>query len=447
MNYKSLFVWLCLIAVLSFSLVGCGGDDADDGRTTVTFWHSFVSSTIPALNDLLEKFEQENPDIKIKAQYIPTGDALLQKLITAIQSKNAPDISWIHAQYFEALINADAIYKMDHFIDGPDGYTPEELDDFFPALLKLASWKGQLYSMPMEGTNLGLLYNKELFREAGLDPSRPPETWEELYQYARKMTIDENKDGRFEQVGFLVPIFPSSGPLGSWMVWQWTPFLWQAGGYIINEEQTRVLFNEPPGVKALTFWKQMYEEFRLHEFTNEFDYAFISGQLAMSPDGPWNLPRYKDALKHLDWAVAPLPAGPAKRATIVGGEYLTIFKQSEHPEAAWRFVKWILRPDVQAFWSMKSMYLPVRKSVLEVPEYQAYLQEHPHLAAYVEQMKFAQRQRDVDHFNVEINLLLAEAIEKATVGGEDPSKALNKAARKANELLASRQTNQSANGQ
>src|SRR5690606_26375154 len=109
--------------------LSCGGENKNDasGKTTLVFWHSFVHSTIPALNELIAKFEEEHPDIKIKAQYIPTGDALIQKLITAVQSNSAPDISWLHSDYFEDLVGADAIYKMDDFINGENGISQEEI--------------------------------------------------------------------------------------------------------------------------------------------------------------------------------------------------------------------------------------------------------------------------------------------------------------------------------
>jgi ABC-type glycerol-3-phosphate transport system substrate-binding protein len=161
---------------------------------------------------------------------------LIQKLITAIQSKTAPDISWLHSDFIEDLVEADAIYKMDHFIGGKDGISKEELNDIYPALLKFSSWKGTLYSLPMEATNLALLYNKDMFKKAGLDPNHPPKNWDELKEFSKKLTIDKNKDGNFEQVGFFVPVFPAAGPLGSWMVWQFMPFLWQAGGDYVNDE-------------------------------------------------------------------------------------------------------------------------------------------------------------------------------------------------------------------
>lgn len=426
---------LCGLALLALLVAGCGGQAANDGRTRVVFWHSFVSSTIPALEDLVARFEEEHPDIDLVPQYIPTGDALVQKLITAVRSNTAPDISWIHADYLEALVDADAIYPMARFIDGPDGLAPEDLEDIYPALLTYASYRGTLYSLPMEATNLGLLYNKDLFREAGLDPERPPRTWDELVSYSEQLLLDRNNDGRYERIGFLVPVSPGTGPDGPWMVWQWMPFLWQAGGYLIDLPQTEVLYGEEPGVEALGLWKRLYDLQNQKSFTNEYQSAFVSQQGAMMLDGPWNLPNYPRLLRGIDWGIAPLPAGPHKQATVVGGEYLAIFKQSKNPDAAWKFLKWMVRPDVQAYWSERSGYLPIRHSVMEVPEYQAYLDTNPGLRVYAEQMEVAQAQRSIDFHTLEIQRNLAVAIERATVGGMDPREALRQATEASNALL------------
>lgn len=428
-NLKQLFAVAATLLTLS-----CGGqDEQSDGKTTVTFWHSFVSSTVPALNELIAKFEAEHTGITIDAQYVPTGDALIQKLITSIQSNTAPDISWIHSNYLQKLVQADAIYPMSEFLDGSNGMPREDLDDIYPALIEAASWRKILYSMPMEATNLGLLYNRELFRKSGLDPDHPPQTWDELYDFAKRLTMDTDGDGKTDQTGLFIPIFPSSGSYSDWMVWQWMPFLWQAGGYVISEDQTRVLFNSESGVQALTLWKRIYDALNLRTFTSDYEAAFPSRHLVMAFDGPWNLPRWKD--RKIDWAIAPLPAGPAKRATIVGGEYIAIFKQSKNPDAAWAFVKWLTRPDVQAMWSMKSGYLPIRRAALDVPEYQEYLNVNKGLKAYVEQMEYGQSPRPIDYHSLEISRAIAEALEKATVGNIPPKVALDEAAAKANTLL------------
>jgi multiple sugar transport system substrate-binding protein len=431
----------CILSFFVLALIFCGlllvscGKSDTAGKTEIIFWHSMVSSTVPALRELVEEFEKEHPTISIKTQYVPTGDALIQKLITAVQSKTAPDISWIHSHFLPSLVQANAILPMQPFIDGADGISQEDIQDIYPALLQAASWRGILYSMPMEATNLGLLYNKDLFRKASLDPERPPRTWDELYEYAKKLTVDSDGDGKYEQVGLFIPIFPASGPLSDWMVWQWMPFLWQAGGEIINADQTQVLFNSDAGVKALSYWKKIYDALNLKSFTPDYEAAFPSGHLAMAFDGPWNLPRWEG--RKIDWAIGPLPAGPVKRATNVGGEYIAIFKQSKHPEAAWTFIKWLIKPEVQARWSMKSGYLPIRQAVLNIKEYREFLDTRPGLKTYVEQMEFGQSPPPIDYYSLEISRAIAEAIERGTLGNVDPKKALDEAAAKANKLLQS----------
>ena len=438
-NHLRKYTLLLIAAILSLMLINCGEQKTtrNESKVKIIFWHSFVSSTIPALNELIEKFEKQYPSIKIEAQYIPSGDALIQKLITSIRSKTAPDISWLHSDFLEDLVEAEAIYKMEHFINGSNGLAKEEIDDIYPALLQFSSWRGTLYSLPMEATNLALIYNKEMFRKAGLDPEKPPSTWEKLYEYSKRLTFDKDKDGKDDQTGMFIPIYPAAGPLGSWMVWQWEPFLWQAGGDIINEEQTKVLYDGEGGIKALELWQKIYRDLKLRSFTSDFDVAFASNRLAMSMDGPWNLPRYKDLLKNLDWAFAPLPTGPVKQATVVGGEYLAIFKQSKHPDEAWQFLKWIIQPEIQAFWAMKSGYLPIRHAVLKVPEFQKYLVDNPNFKVFVEQMEVGQAQRPIDYGGLEITRHIAQAIENATIGNQDVREALREAAEKSNRLLNS----------
>ncbi|HOZ22299.1 MAG TPA: ABC transporter substrate-binding protein [bacterium] len=422
-------------AILALTLlVSCTDRKKNQGRVTLTFWHSFVSSTLPALEDLISRFESEYPAIHIQAQYVPTGDALSQKLITAIQSRTAPDISWIHSDFIQQLVEADAIHPVWTFIEGPEGMTPAELEDIFPALLRAGEWRGTLYALPMEATSLALLYNRDLFRQAGLDPDHPPANWNELYEYALKMTVDGDNDGKTDQYGFYVPVFSASGPLSIWMVLQWTPFLWQAGGEFINRDQTRILFNSEAGVQALTLWKQLYDAMDFRTFSMAHDLAFFSRHLAMVMDGPWNLPRYRQ-LSGVDWAVAPLPTGPVKQATYLAGEELAIFKQSKHAQEAWIFVKWILQPEQQAFFSIRSGYLPVRRSVLELDSYRDHLAVDAPLRVFVEQMKHGQARETIDYNRIAINQTIAEAVEKCLAGGMEPKQALDEAAAKANRLL------------
>lgn len=425
-----------IVALILFAFNSCSEKTADTKDITLTFWHSLSSSSVSALDELIEKFEKENPGIRIKAEYIPSGNALLYKLVTAVQSNKTPDISWVYAGSFKDLAEADAVYTMDYFIDGENGLNSTEFNDIFPSLIPLGSWKGTLYSLPMEATNFALLYNKDMFREAGLD--HPPADWKEFYEDAKRLSVDKNNDGKYERVGVLLPVFPASGPLGGYMVWQWVPFLWQNGGNVVSLDQSRVLFNSDAGVEALSFWKKIFVDLKLNGFSADHDVAFASKLSAMIFDGPWSLPRYEETLKDFNWGIAPLPAGPDGKATNTGGEFLTIFKQSKHPQEAWKFIKWIIEPENQAFWSMKSGYLPVRKSVLNIKEYNEFLDKNPNLRIYVEQMKYARSQRPIDYHAMKIDRVLAEAIEKTMIGNAEPRKALNEAAAKADKILQSK---------
>jgi ABC-type glycerol-3-phosphate transport system substrate-binding protein len=181
----------------------------------------------------------------------------------------------------------------------------------------------------------------------------------------------------------------------------------------------------------------IHAELNLRSFTIDYEVAFASKTLAMTLDGPWNIPRWK-AIKGLDWMVAPLPAGPAGRATIVGGEYLAIFKQSAHPNEAWTFVKWMVQPDIQAMWSMKSGYLPVRHAVHDIAVYREFLEKNQALKAYVDQLDVARTPNPIDYDGLRISRHIADAIEKATLGGQDPKTVLDASAALSNQLLNSR---------
>ena len=431
LRHRSLLLLLCALL-----LIGCRGDDREDGVVRIRFWHSFVASTRPALNALIDRFEEEHPHIRVNAQYIPTGDALVQKLVSAVESGTAPDVSWVHADFLGKLAAAGAIHPMEPFVEGPDGLSQEELDDFLPGLLYAASWHDTLYAMPMEATILSLVYNRDWFREAGLDPDNPPATWTELEDYVRRLTTDEDGDGRLDRFGFYLPVFTASGPLNIWMVLQWSTFLWQAGGDLIEEAGTRAVYDDPAGVRALTYWRDLYETMQRPAFSMPHDAMFVSGRAAMIMDGPWDLPRLHEAAS-FDWAVAPLPAGPAGQYTYLAGEQLAIFRQTEHPDEAWAFVKWILKPEVQAYFSAESGYLPVRQSTLDLPGYRAHLEEDQALRSFIEQLPIARVRRRIDDYHVEINRHVAEAIEQTLVGRIDPATALSASAQRSNALLES----------
>jgi multiple sugar transport system substrate-binding protein len=427
-----------VIAAIAVVLLfpGCGREKKQEQAVpTITFWHSFVATTVPALDDLLAEFRREHPGIQVNAQYLPTGDGLIQKLVSAMQSGTTPDIAWVHSDFLDKLVEAGAIYPMREFTEGVQGLSPDEMNDFFAPLLEACTVRDTLFALPMEATSLALFYNRDLLEEAGLDPNRPPATWAELEAAARRLTRDRDSDGRTDVYGFFIPVFPSSGELNIWMNLQWMPFLWQAGGTEMTPDRKRVLWNSEPGAQALSLWKRLYDTMDFRTFGIQHDIGFASGRLAMIMDGPWDLPRFRK-LPSTRWSVAPLPAGPAGSATYIAGEQLVIFRQSKLPREAWTFLRWVTEPRIQARFSKSSGYLPVRRSVLDMKEYQEFLKTDEPMRVFVDQMRVGRARMMVDRHWVEINRMLAEAIEKATLGRGDPKACLDEAVARANERLA-----------
>ena len=368
--------------VIAVLLPGCGKrDEQVEGKVTITFWHSFVSSTIPSLKELISEFEKEHPQIRIKAQYVPTGDGLIQKLVTAVQSNTAPDVSWVHSDFLDKLVEADAIFPMKEFIDGENGMTPEEITDIFPALLESGKWRGKLYAMPMEATSLALLYNKEHFRKAGLDPNKPPTTWDELLATAQKATV-RDATGKTITWGLTIPDD----------IWLVMSFILQNGGRTSSPDFKKVYLGEKPAVEAVQFWADMANKHKVMPRHRTFPISvqdFVAGNTAMLIHSTGNLRFVRDSAK-FEWGTAFLPKNK-RQAVAIGGAGFYIFKKAskEKQEAAWQFAKFATSPEIQARWNIGSGYIATRKSSFDLPLMKEYTGRLPQALVARDQLPYA----------------------------------------------------------
>ncbi|MGE5529976.1 MAG: ABC transporter substrate-binding protein [Patescibacteria group bacterium] len=382
MKRTSLPIAAFVAAVLLIGL--CLPVPAED-RVTIRFMHSLVNATTPALNKMLKDFEAENPGIHVVPEFV--GDALKEKLMTTVAAGEPPDVAWVHADYISELAKNDVIYPLDTFIKGKDGLTDADLKDIPPGLIQMASdmdkktKKYVLYSMPLETTTLCIIYNKDLFKAAGMNPEKPPiDTWDQFGKAAKKLTDPAKK-----QWGFFIPCW-GSGSLSGWFDWQFRPFIWAAGGKLINDEGTKFLFNSPEGLKAFQFWYDLKYKYKGGTETPG-DAGFNGGKVAMQIEGPWSIPVFQKL--PFKWGAALLPKGPKYRRAPLGGEYLVIFKKSAHPEAAWKLIKFWTSTKRQAQWAIDSGYLPMRTSVMKDPAYVEYCKKVPGLLTFVEELKYA----------------------------------------------------------
>ncbi|MBD0269700.1 MAG: extracellular solute-binding protein, partial [Cyanobacteria bacterium Co-bin8] len=286
------------------------------------------------------------------------------------------DILWYVPQLTGQLVELEAIQPLEGWLD----QSPLK-DQIDPALFDTMTLEGHLWSIPFATNNAALFYRPSLFEAAGI--TELPQTWPELREAARRLTLDTNSDGRADQHG----IWLSLGK-GEWSVFAWLPFVYSAGGWISQADRPD-LVNEG-AIAALQFAQDLIQDGSAILSPPERGYetdSFIAGKVAMQVTGPWNLPQMQAA--GIDFGVMPFPVAE-QPAAVVGGENFFLCQTTpEKTRAALTFFEYVLSPAFQQEWALKTGYLPVNLRVKESSAYQDFIRENPALNVFLDQMQWA----------------------------------------------------------
>lgn len=385
--------------------------------TNLTFWHYWDGANGQAVEQLINRFEEENPEIQIEPVFVP-GSELLTKLRTAVAGGQVPDMAITDLVNMPLLVRSGRLVPLDPYLASSN----VDLEDFFPAALTYGAYHGNRYSLPVSASNLALYWNKRLFAEAGLDPNRPPKTWEELVAFGKQIRERTGKWG-FE-------LYTEGGEGTSW---HWQIFLWSAGGDLLSQDLQQPAFNSSAGVKALQYWIDLIEEgvSPLAPWG-----LFGRGEAAMVIDGSWMTQFFPMQVNfELGAAIVPAPAS-GRPATNLGGEQIFIMANDEaKQDAAWRFIEWFVSKEVQVEWDRLTGFIPVRRSVAEDPTYQAWVANaRPLLQPFVEAQTYAHARPPVPAYP-ELSDTLARFITEALYGRLSASQALENAEAQIRPLL------------
>ena len=413
-----------LVAVLGL-LFGAGlarsTTFAQGDKIELTFWNYWDGKNGEAMQSLVDRHNEEHPDVEVENVFIGFND-LLPKLQAAAAGGDAPDLAAADLIWMPKLANSGAIVPLDDNI----AEAGIELDDFYPALLTVGRYQDKTYGLPVSTNNLQLFYNKELFERAGLDPTKPPTTWDELRQMAKQCT-DEDA-GVYGMELFTEP--------GEGLTWQFQVYLWQTGGEFLTEDLAKAAFNSPAGEQALQFWVDLLQTDKSAPLAPWGQFG--QGKACMAMDGSWMVGGMT-AESPFDFGTAqmPIPAG-GEPATNMGGEQLVVFETTpEEQQAAFDFVAWLTSPEVQTEWDKQTGFTPVREAVATSPDYLAFVEEQlPALLPFVENQKNARNRPPVENYP-EISDAFSRELEAALLGQVDPRDALASAERAVNALLAS----------
>lgn len=414
------------LAVVTLLALCVGSMAAAPAKIKLTYWHFLGGQMGKRHETLVAEFNKANPDIEVESLYSGNAWTMRDKLLAAVAGKQPPDVSMIDQFWAAQLASTGAIIKMQTLIDGPDGIDKADVNK---TAWMTATVDGEIWTMPYAMSNIVLYYNKDMFKAVGLDPNKPPTTWGELVDYAKKLTRDVNGDGKIDEWGLSFPIQANAGT-----VYYYITFLWQAGGELYNADYTKVAFNSPAGVEALQFWMDLVHKHGVVPLAPPAE-GFTVGRIAMELASSSTLETRQGKCK-FPIGVAHIPAGKNK-VTGVGGNNLAIFKNTSAKEAAaWKFVKWMSSPEMNLKWGTMTGYTPLRDSVVNSQGYKDYLKANPEVATMAAQMAVA-RPRPNNETYPEVSRILGLAVEKALFSKADPKQLLDEAVVESNDYIKS----------
>ena len=394
-------------------LTGCNNIEPADNVTKITFWHGInPPENRDIFQKLVDKFNRDNPDIEVEALYVGQPDAQLPKILAATVSDQPPDILWFVAQIAGKLDRLGALLPLEDWLNS--SLLEAEID---PAMFDSMKLNGHILSVPFATNNAAVFYRPSLFERAGITDL--PQTWSQLKETAKILTIDPDNDDRTSQHG----IFLSLGK-GEWTVFTWLPFIYSAGGDLIQEGQPNLV--NQGAIAALEFGADLVRSGVAVLSPPERGYEiddFIDGKVAMQITGPWTLAQLKAA--NIDYDVFPIPVAQ-QPAAVIGGENLFVFKTTPQRErASLRFLEYVLSEEFQTAWALETGYLPVNLKSQQSQVYQNFVAENPTIEVFLEQMHYAKSRPVVARYN-RLSENLGRAIEASLLEKQTPTEALKR---------------------
>ena len=365
------------------------------GATKISFWHSMAGDIGgKAIPQMANEFNTSQSKCHVTPIYQGSYDDSLNKLKAGLQSKDTPAVIQLFDIATRQMVDLKVITPVQNYVDKEKF----DLSDLEPNVLAYYSVDGKINSMPFNTSTPLLYFNVDMFKAAGLDPAKPPRTFDEFAAAARKLT-KKDAAGKVTVSG------------GSFAIYGWffEQFLAVSGAYYVDKNNGRdgiaskATFNSPEGLKIMEWWKAMVDEGVLANLgrpTVNVRNAFIAGQTAMFIDSTAVLRGVNDSVAgkfQVGTAFLPRPdeAAYQKSGTIIGGGSLWII--SNRPQAeqdcAWEFIKYQASPKQQSYWQTMSGYFPIRKSAYNETLTKDWTAKYPAFNTAVEQLHAAPNNR------------------------------------------------------
>ncbi|WP_274308257.1 sugar ABC transporter substrate-binding protein [Solibacillus daqui] len=381
------FGLLFLVLVISVVMAACnddmedtsnGSDNSSSGTTDngsantnngdasklsgeITVWaHPYTDGTTgegDMWKDLVANFEADT-GVKVNFEQIPWANRD-QKILTALAAGQGPDVFYVIPDQMPQYAEQQLILDISQYV------SQEELSGFVPTAIEATSWKGKQYGMPILQTAESLIYNKDILKELGVDENSLPTNWDEFKALAEKA----------KAAGYYAFSYAGGGSLNNTIY----PFLWQAGGNVIDADNN-ILINSPESVKAFELINEMYTKGWIPQDSItalEHDSLYYGGKL-LAVNGSGISVNYLLAEKPFEFVIAP-PLKDAEQLTYGTVGMFVGSAISKNPEAAAEFMKYITNAENQRTFNNITQYIPTRdeaKDIFEAQPFMAQLSEY-----------------------------------------------------------------------
>lgn len=421
-----------LVALVVASCGGSSGGDGDgggggsgDGPVEITFWHGQNQTAKETLESLVARFNESHPDIVVKAETGALADSLYQKTTAALAGGKYPDVVYQFGPNVASLARSPKALDLTEVVRAPDW----RWDEFYPPAQEAVMVDGKVRAVPALIDSMAVVYNRRLFREAGVAEPRAGWTWDDYREIARQLT-DAGK-GQFGTG------WPGVGDEDT--VWRLWPMIWQLGGDVTAEDDTKAGFGGEPGLRSFTTINDMAVTDRSVYIDktagSEKMYAiFNNNRMGMVPAGPWQLPEIVKS--RIDYGVVPMPSFSDRPTTISGPDTWMLFDNGEaRARAATEFARWLTLPEQDAQWDVDAGSLPLRTTTAAQPIWRRHAAELEGLDTFVDTLEDA-RVRPTIQAYPRLSEATGVGIVEVLLGSADPQAALDKAVEGADEALA-----------
>lgn len=323
----------------------------------------------PAFEAYNQRMQEEGRDVRVNFTLIDPED-FPARFTTALAAGAAPDVVSID------LVLVPYYNSIGAFMDLTERFESLEYGDTLnEAMLRLGRWNDRVYAVPFAADVSGLIYNRDMFEAAGLDPDQPPQSWDELVEFAKLLTSDETYGYGF-----------SGGSAGG-LMFTMMPYAWASGGSWVSEDGRTAELDHPVTVEAVQMFTDMIHE---HEVTppgtptytySDFQDGFKQGRIAMITTGNFVVSDLTRNYPDINFGVAPIPGkNEGEISAFIGGDLIAIPHSSRYPDAAWEFIQFLHSPEVQVEVFARSGIIPVRSDLHDNP----YFQEEPRYQVFAE---------------------------------------------------------------